>query len=224
MADAVFKNVQVLKGIPVDQFLGTMGLFAAALSYDCSGCHTGAGTEDPKWEDDTPRKLTARRMIAMVQTINKDNFSGRQQVTLTTPSREPATARHADARPDTANPSSIRRTSSRARHQVSRRRTRFSTSTSGAGARTPGCVQDYAAKGTSIPFGTGRAIRPRSRAGAQQLVTPVHAREGDMARSFDGTTGYFCCAYRGRRPRGRAASRARNSTPRWRSRAASKAI
>src|SRR6186713_741153 len=68
MADAVFKNVQVLKGIPIDQFLGTMGLFAAALSYDCSGCHTGAGTEDPKWEDDTPRKLTARRMIAMVQT------------------------------------------------------------------------------------------------------------------------------------------------------------
>ena len=83
-ADAVFKNVQVLKGIPVDQFLGTMGLFAAALSYDCSGCHTGAGTEDPKWEDDTPRKLTARRMIAMVQAINRDNFNGRQQVTCWT--------------------------------------------------------------------------------------------------------------------------------------------
>ena len=35
MADATFKNVQVLKGIPVDEFLGTMGLFAAALSADC---------------------------------------------------------------------------------------------------------------------------------------------------------------------------------------------
>ena len=27
-----FKNVQVLKGIPVDEFMGTMGLFSAALS------------------------------------------------------------------------------------------------------------------------------------------------------------------------------------------------
>src|SRR5436190_8616035 len=84
MAEAAFKNVQVLKGIPVDEFLGTMGLFAAALSADCSLCHTGAGTEEPKWEDDTPRKRTARRMIQMVQTINRDNFNGRQQVTCWT--------------------------------------------------------------------------------------------------------------------------------------------
>ena len=27
MAEEVFKNVQLLKGIPVDQFMGTMGLF-----------------------------------------------------------------------------------------------------------------------------------------------------------------------------------------------------
>ena len=84
MAGAAFKNVQVLKGIPVDEFLGTMGLFAAALSADCSACHTGAGTDDPKWEEDTPRKRTARRMIAMVQAINRDNFNGRQQVTCWT--------------------------------------------------------------------------------------------------------------------------------------------
>ena len=31
MAEEVFKNIQVLKGIPVDQFMGTMGIFAAAL-------------------------------------------------------------------------------------------------------------------------------------------------------------------------------------------------
>ena len=27
MAEDVFKNVQVLKGIPIDQFMGTMGIF-----------------------------------------------------------------------------------------------------------------------------------------------------------------------------------------------------
>ena len=30
MAEEVFKNIQVLKGIPVDQFLGAMGIIAAA--------------------------------------------------------------------------------------------------------------------------------------------------------------------------------------------------
>ncbi len=31
MAEDVFKNVQVLKGIPVDEFMNTMGVFSAAL-------------------------------------------------------------------------------------------------------------------------------------------------------------------------------------------------
>src|SRR5437867_8714539 len=31
MSEEAFKNVQVLKGIPVDEFMGTMGLFSAAL-------------------------------------------------------------------------------------------------------------------------------------------------------------------------------------------------
>ena len=39
---------------------------------------------NPKWEDDTPRKRTARRMVQMVATINRDNFNGRQVVTCWT--------------------------------------------------------------------------------------------------------------------------------------------
>ena len=64
MSEAAFKNIQVLKGIPVDEFMGTMGLFSAALSFCCKDCHTGAGTSNPKWEDDPPRKVIARRMVA----------------------------------------------------------------------------------------------------------------------------------------------------------------
>src|SRR5258708_15006479 len=80
-ADQVFKNVQVLKGTSVDEFLGTMGIMCASLGFDCSECHVGAGTEKVDWAADTPRKVTARRMVRMVQTINHDNFSGRQMVT-----------------------------------------------------------------------------------------------------------------------------------------------
>jgi hypothetical protein len=54
VSEDVFKNIQVLKGIPVDEFMGTMGLFSAALNVCCGDCHVGAGGSDPKWEDDTP--------------------------------------------------------------------------------------------------------------------------------------------------------------------------
>src|SRR6185295_11393360 len=89
MSETVFKNIQVLKGIPVDEFMGTMGVFTTSLSLCCGNCHTGAGTSNPKWEDDTgsPQtalKRTARAMVTMVQNINKTNFGGRQVVTCWT--------------------------------------------------------------------------------------------------------------------------------------------
>jgi photosynthetic reaction center cytochrome c subunit len=84
LSDQIFKNVQVLKGIPVDDFLGTMGIMAAALQFDCSDCHRDAGTEKVDWAADTPRKIMARRMVTMVATINKNNFGGRQMVTCWT--------------------------------------------------------------------------------------------------------------------------------------------
>ena len=84
LAEQVFKNVQVLKGIPVDDFLGTMGIMAAALQFDCSDCHVAAGTEKVDWAADTPRKQMARVMVTMVATINKNNFGGRQLVTCWT--------------------------------------------------------------------------------------------------------------------------------------------
>jgi photosynthetic reaction center cytochrome c subunit len=81
LAEEAFKNIQALRGIPVDDFMGTMGVMSAALGFDCSECHTGAGTDRVDWAADTQRKIIARRMVKMVTTINHDNFSGRQMVT-----------------------------------------------------------------------------------------------------------------------------------------------
>lgn len=80
-SEQVFKNIQVLKGIPVDDFMGTMGIMCAALGFDCSDCHTNAGTEKVDWAADTAKKIRARKMVTMMTAINKDNFSGRQMVT-----------------------------------------------------------------------------------------------------------------------------------------------
>src|ERR1700722_128615 len=44
MADEVFKNIQVLRGLTVDQFMGTMGFIAASLSLNCSECHDTSST------------------------------------------------------------------------------------------------------------------------------------------------------------------------------------
>ena len=82
MSEEAFKNVQLLKGIPVDEFMGTMGIFSAALGMCCLECHV------PDWAADSPRKITARKMIQMTETINRANFSGRKVVTCWTCHRQ----------------------------------------------------------------------------------------------------------------------------------------
>jgi outer membrane lipoprotein-sorting protein len=85
MAEDVFKNVQVLKGIPVNQFMETMGFFSAALGYNCTNCHGNDVLGNwEKYANDTPVKRTARRMVDVMNTINKTLFGGRQAVTCYT--------------------------------------------------------------------------------------------------------------------------------------------
>ena len=84
LAGEAFKNVQAMKDVPVDDFMASMGLMCAALGNDCADCHVDAGTQYVDWAADTPRKRTARRMVTMVNTINKENFGGRVVVTCWT--------------------------------------------------------------------------------------------------------------------------------------------
>src|SRR5436305_15056144 len=79
-AGQFFKNVKVLGGLPVNEFMTTMGFFSASLGYSCENCHG----EDVGWEnyaaEDKEKKQTARRMIGMVTGINKAYFGGEQVV------------------------------------------------------------------------------------------------------------------------------------------------
>jgi len=82
MAEEVFKNIQVLKGIPVDQFMGTMGIIAASIGRGCSECHLlDSGSDWALYAEDTPLKQATRRMLLMTKQINASNFGGRQMVT-----------------------------------------------------------------------------------------------------------------------------------------------
>lgn len=85
MAEDVLRDVQVLRGIPLDEFMDTMGMFAAALGYDCSNCHApGIGAGFDAFADPTPEIQTARRMVLMMNTINKGYFGGAERVTCFT--------------------------------------------------------------------------------------------------------------------------------------------
>jgi len=85
MAEAVFKNLQVIKGTTVNQFMETMGFFTASLGADCTFCHVNESNGNwAKYADDNARKRIARRMFTMVEGINKTNFGGRQVVTCFT--------------------------------------------------------------------------------------------------------------------------------------------
>jgi hypothetical protein len=115
-AEKVFKNIQVLKGVPVDEFLGSMGFISNALAVNCTYCHLGEGGGG--WDEyakDNPKKMMARTMIVMVNTINKTHFGGRKVVTCVTchnGANVPATIRKLDAvynTPTTDEPAAITR-------------------------------------------------------------------------------------------------------------------
>ena len=85
MSEDAFKNIQVLRGIPVNEFMGTMGFFSAALGMNCTDCHVTESAGDwNRYADDTPLKNTARRMVLMENLINRADFGNDRMVTCYT--------------------------------------------------------------------------------------------------------------------------------------------
>jgi hypothetical protein len=76
-AEEVFKNIQVLKGIPADQLISGMQFITASLGVECEFCHVQGAFE----KDDKKPKQTARKMMEMMFAINEDSFDGHREVT-----------------------------------------------------------------------------------------------------------------------------------------------
>jgi hypothetical protein len=66
-AETLFKNIQVLKGVPAGRFLETMEGFSHALGTNCKKCHD---TENFA-SDDKEEKKSARGMVTMTRDINE---------------------------------------------------------------------------------------------------------------------------------------------------------
>jgi len=65
-AEQVYKNIQVMKGMPAARLMSAMNRLTQSLGVDCSHCHV----PDALDKDDKPAKQTARKMFEMVRTIN----------------------------------------------------------------------------------------------------------------------------------------------------------
>jgi len=76
-AEQVYKNIQVLKGVPADQLIPAMQFITASLGVQCDFCHQENAFE----KDDKETKQTARKMMRMMFAIDKDNFDGHREVT-----------------------------------------------------------------------------------------------------------------------------------------------
>jgi Photosynthetic reaction centre cytochrome C subunit len=66
-AEEVYKNIQVLKGIPASRLMGAMNFFARSLGVKCNHCHILNEFD----KDEKPTKLTARKMYQLVQLTHK---------------------------------------------------------------------------------------------------------------------------------------------------------
>jgi hypothetical protein len=80
LAKDVYKNIQILKGMPAADLMSAMQSFSHSLGVQCNFCHVMGAFE----KDDNPHKQTARKMLMMAHQINGDNFGGHMRVTCWT--------------------------------------------------------------------------------------------------------------------------------------------
>jgi photosynthetic reaction center cytochrome c subunit len=79
-ASQQFKNIQVLKDVPADQLIPAMQFITASLGVDCEYCHVEHAFD----KDDKKPKVTARKMMEMMITINNENFENHRVVSCYT--------------------------------------------------------------------------------------------------------------------------------------------
>jgi photosynthetic reaction center cytochrome c subunit len=194
LSEQAFKNVRLLRGIPVKEFMETMGFFAASLSLNCSDCHSQASASNwANYADDTPLKQATLRMIVMTATINRTNYKGAPEVTCYTchrgsqrpkviPSLAQQYAAPADEDPDEIAPNQFVRVTSTPDQILDK----YIQAIGGAAAAAK--LTSYTAKGTYEGFDSDfEAVAVDIYAKApNQRATVIHMRGGDSSTIYNG--------------------------------------
>jgi hypothetical protein len=200
LAEDVFTNVQVLRGIPVNDFMGTMGIFSAALGMSCEDCHQAGDRTWAAYAADNPRKQVARSMVVMMAAINKTHFRGRQAVTCFSchrgtdrPKVTPDVTKLYDAPP----PEDPRDIVEQARTSPPPEAVLDKYLEAVGGARAA-ALTSLAATGTVVGYGPDSEPRPidiAARAPAQRTAI-VRSASGNSTTTFDGRVGWMAAPFR----------------------------
>ena len=202
MAEQVFKNVQVLKGIPVNEFMGTMGIFSAALGMSCEDCHAAGDAELVGVRHRQPAKADGPGDDHDDGHHQQDAFPrspGRDLLHLPSRQRAPAgdrrsgrALRHAAVRRSRM-PSSSRRVNAPKADEILDKYIQAI-----GGAQRVAALKSYVAKGIE------RRVRTGERAAAARDLLPrrVSARRscrttaGDSTTTYDGRSGWIAAPFR----------------------------
>src|SRR5581483_4383917 len=194
-ADKFFKNVKVLTGMPLNEFMTTMGFFSASLGYSFENCHgEDSGLENYAAED-REKKQTARRMIGMVANLNKAYFGGRQVVTCYSCHRggnqpkitpnlaalySPPTEEANDVIPQAPKAPPVDQIFDKYLQAI-------------GGTQRLASLTSFVAKGASVGYGIDADKHPLeifAKAPAQRSVV-VHTPKGDNVTTYDGRVGWM---------------------------------
>jgi len=201
LAEEVFKNVQVLRGLPVNEFMGTMGIFSASLGMSCEDCHRSGDSSWANYATESPRKQMARAMVTMMATINKQHFGGRQVITCFSchrgadrPKATPNLATlYGAPPPDDPRDEVAAATGAPAADAV------FDKYLAAVGgAARAATLTSFTATGTSTGYGPDSEPQPfelAARAPNQRTAT-VRSSDGNRTTVFDGRSGWIAAPHR----------------------------
>src|SRR5207237_9565001 len=199
MSETFFKDIRVLKGIPVDEFIDTMGMFAAATAKDCTGCHSPQmldGKPAP-FAVETPMSQKLRFMVGMMNAINRNYFGNQKRVSCATchtntsvPQNVPNMAvQYGDP---FENPNSLEFIVAKGSDpsQIDGVFAKYLEAL--GGAQRLGAVTTYTATGTYAGWDTGLSDVPVEiyAKAPEQYTTIAHRTEGDSVWVYDGRSGW----------------------------------
>jgi hypothetical protein len=190
LAEEQFKNIQILKGIPADQVVPSMQFISASLGVECGYCHVHGAME----KDDKKPKVAARKMIAMMMAINKDNFENRRDVTCFSCHRgakEPvAIPIISDEEPKPDNGERKKSAEGKpALPAADQLLDKYLAALGGAGALQK--ISTRVQQGTVTAFGGERFPVEVYSKGPDKRLSIMHLKGGDSITAFDGNQGWL---------------------------------
>ena len=186
-AQDVYKNIQVLKGVPANQLLPTMEFISSSLGVSCDFCHSEGHFEN----DDKKTKQTARKMMQMTLSLNQKCFANSRGVTCFSCHRgaaNPVSTPAVDADTPVSASAPVSASGSSALPTVSQLLKNFVDALGGASAIA--AIHSRVQTGTATFAGKSSPVQVFTKSSNKRAFVR-HLAEGDSSTVFDGRSAWL---------------------------------